>query len=60
MIEWVLVVWMVVAGPAGPVLAPAYEVGSFWQQDRCEKSLATVKFERDDVSFVAVCIERDK
>lgn len=60
MIEWILVVWLIVGGPENPVLAPAYEVGTFRQLDRCEASAKTVRFERGDVEFIALCVERDK
>lgn len=60
MTEWILVVWLIVAGGSGPVLAPAFEVGRFYQLERCEASAARVKFERDDVEFIALCIERDQ
>lgn len=60
MIEWILVVWLVVSGEGGPVLAPAFEVGTFRQPEACEKSAASIKFEREDVDFIAVCVERDK
>ncbi len=60
MIEWILVVWLVVGGPENPVLAPAFEVGTFRFLAACEKSAATVSFERSDVEFIALCIERDK
>ena len=57
MIEWILVVWLI--GPGGD-LAPAFEVGTYRMPEACERSVASLKFERDDVDFVAVCIERDK
>jgi hypothetical protein len=59
-IEWILVVWLVVASPEGPVLAPAFEVGTYRQLASCEEAVASVRFERSDVEFVALCIERDK
>ena len=66
MIEWILVVWLISCGPdleADRIrceLTPAFEVGSFRQLARCDASAATVKFERSDVEFIALCIERDK
>jgi hypothetical protein len=60
MIEWILVVWLIVAGPEGPVLAPAFEVGTYRQLADCERSAGSVRFERSDVEFIAVCVERDK
>ena len=60
MIEWILVVWLIVAGPEGPVLAPAYEVGTYRQLDACERSAGSVRFERSDVELIALCVERDK
>lgn len=60
MIEWILVVWLISCGPDRCELAPAFEVGRFHQLARCEKSAASVKFERRDVEFIALCIERDK
>lgn len=60
MIEWILVVWLIVGSPENPVVAPAFEVGTFRFLDACEKSAKTVRFERDDVEFIAMCIERDK
>ena len=60
MIEWILVVWLIVGGPDDRVLAPAFEVGTFRQLARCEASAGTVRFERGDVEFIALCVERDK
>lgn len=60
MIEWILVVWLVLGTPEHPVLSPAFEVGTYRVQAACERSVATLKFEREDVSFVAACVERDK
>ncbi len=60
MIEWILVVWLIVRGAEGPVLAPAFEVGTFRFLEACEKSAATIRFDRDNVEFIALCIERDK
>jgi len=60
MFEWILVVWLVVGGPEGPVLAPAFEVGTYRFLEKCEASAQTVRFERDDVEFIALCVERDK
>jgi len=59
-IEWILVVWLVVSGPEGVELAPAFEVGTYHKLESCEKSAATVKFESQDVEFIALCVERDK
>lgn len=61
MSEWVLIVWLVLS-PEGqmPVLAPAFEVGTFRQPARCEASAATISFERPDTEFIALCVERDK
>lgn len=60
MIEWILVVWLIVGGPDNAALAPAFPVGTFRMLDDCEKSAKTVRFERGDVEFIALCIERDK
>ena len=61
MIEWILVVWTFACVPGeGCALAPAFEVGTFRQLDRCEKSASTVSFKRGDVEFIALCVERDK
>lgn len=61
MIEWILVVWLVSCVPDGPCeMAPAFEVGTFRQEDACVRSRDSVKTGREDVSFVASCIERDK
>ena len=60
MFEWILVVWLISCGPDRCELAPAFEVGTFHQLERCEKSAASVRFERPDVEFIALCIERDK
>jgi len=59
-VEWILVVWLIVAGPEGPVLAPAFEVGTYRLLDACEASAKTVSFQRSDVEFIALCVERDK
>ena len=60
MIEWILVVWLISCSADRCELAPAYEVGKFYQLARCEKSAATVRFEDPKVEFIALCIERDK
>ena len=53
---WILLVWLVVPGqPAVPI-----EVGVYYQQARCEAARDSVQTEREDVGFVAVCVERDK
>lgn len=56
MTEWVLIVWLI----SGSNLAPAYEVGTFRQLARCEASAASIRFERPETQFIALCIERDK
>ncbi len=56
MVEWILVVWLIVGGE----LAPAFEVGTFRQEARCDASAASIRFERSDVEFIALCVERDK
>jgi len=61
MIEWILVVWLVSCPVDGVCsLAPAFEVGTYRQLERCEASRDTVKTGRSDVGFIARCIERDK
>jgi hypothetical protein len=62
-VEWILVVWLIVAGPEGPVLAPAFEVGTYRMLDGehgCNRAARSVSFERSDVEFIALCVERDK
>jgi hypothetical protein len=60
MIEWILVVWLIVGDPGARVVAPAFEVGTFRRLDDCEKSAGTVRFQRGDQEFIALCVERDK
>ena len=60
MIEWILVVWLIVGSPEGPVLAPGFEVGTYRMLDDCERSVASLKFERAEVEFIALCVEREK
>lgn len=60
MVEFVLVVWLVLSGPDGVALAPAFEVGVYYKQARCEAAVASVVFSDSDVEFIALCIERDK
>ncbi len=61
MTEGILVVWLISCAPDGGCqLAPAFEVGTFRQLDRCEASAASVSFKRSDVEFIALCVERDK
>ena len=60
MIEFVLLVWLVVGEPGAVTVAPAIEVGTYHQEARCTAAAATVRFERPDVSFIALCVARDK
>ena len=63
MIEWILVVWLVVAGANGPELAEPVTVGTYRQlsgEHGCEAALSKFSHPDPDVSFIALCIERDK
>ncbi len=60
MIEWILVVWLIVGGPDKAVLAPAFEVGTYRLLASCEAAAGSVRFERGDVEFIALCVARDK
>lgn len=60
MTEWVLIVWLVVSSGNGVELAPAIEIGEYRQPARCTQALDSLKVARQDVSFVAMCVERDK
>jgi len=57
MIEWILLVWLVVPGHPP---APAVEAGVYHQEARCIAARDSVQTEREDVGFIAVCVERDK
>ena len=56
MVEWVLVVWLYVGGE----LAPGFEVGTYFTEGACVAAMETVAFERAEVEFVAICVERSK
>ena len=56
MVEFVLFVWLMVPGQAAEVV----EVGTYNQLARCEEARDTFGEAREGVSFVAMCISRDK
>lgn len=60
MIEWILVVWLISCGPEECNPAPAFPVGTYRNMDDCVRASATVTVDSESVSFVALCIERDK
>ena len=63
MIEWILVVWLISCGPEVCAVAPAFPVGTYRHlagPHGCNAAAATVTTESETVSFVALCVERDK
>ena len=60
MYEWILVVWLISCGPEVCTPAPAFPVGTYRHLDKCIEASATVTTKSETVSFVALCVERDK
>ena len=63
MIEWILVGWLISCGPEECNPAPAFPVGTYRHLDGehgCNAASASIKVESENVSFIALCIERDK
>jgi len=63
MIEWILVVWLISCGPEVCAVAPAFPVGTYRKLDGehgCNAASASIRVESESVSFIALCVERDK